>query len=82
VEWWNTLVHLVLPAVLAPAAVLVLLRLDVLPAAVLEAGARRRLGLFVLSFLVADGFGAGYEVYGSLRTSTSARRISRATTTR
>ena len=63
VEWWDTLVHLVLPAVLAPTALLVLLRLDVLPGAVLEASVRRRLGLFVLSFLVAAGFGAGYEVY-------------------
>lgn len=63
VPWWDTLVHLVLPAVLAPTALLVLVRLDVLPAAVQAPGVRRRLGLFMLSFLVAAGFGAAYEVY-------------------
>jgi hypothetical protein len=63
VPWWDTLVHFLLPAVLAPTALLSLIRLDVLPDLTRGVRARRQLGLLLVSFLIAAGFGAGYEIY-------------------
>ena len=63
VPWWDSLVHLLLPAVLAPTALLMLIRLDVLPDLTRERQMRRRVGLLLVSFLIAAGFGAGYEIY-------------------
>lgn len=61
--FWDTLVHGALPAVLAPTALVVLIRAGVLPDVLHPAGGREALGALLLVVLVAIGFGAGYELY-------------------
>lgn len=63
VPWWDTLVHGALPAVLAPTALILLIRLGVLPDLLAARGVRARLGVVLVVFLVAAGFGTLYEVY-------------------
>jgi hypothetical protein len=61
--WWDTLVHAALPAVLAPTAVIVLIRAGVLPDVLHPVRWVERLGAVLLVFLVAAGFGSLYEIY-------------------
>jgi hypothetical protein len=61
--WWDTLVHAALPAVLAPTALVLLVRLRFLPDPFDTATGRRAIGLVGLVFLVAAGFGTVYELY-------------------
>jgi hypothetical protein len=61
--WWDTLVHGAMPAVLAPTALLLLTRLDVLPDLLAARGARARIGAVMVVFLIATGFGSVYEIY-------------------
>jgi hypothetical protein len=63
VPWWDTLVHGALPAVLAPTAFILLIRVGVLPDLLAERGARARLGAVMVVFLIAAGFGTAYEIY-------------------
>jgi hypothetical protein len=63
VAWWDTLVHGALPAVLAPTALLLLIRIGVLPDVVATSGHRSAVGTVVLVFLIAAGFGTVYEIY-------------------
>jgi len=78
IPWWDTLVHTALPATLAPTALVLLIRLGVLPDVLRPAGRRVALGAVLLTFLVAAGFGT---TSGS-PTATSARAISPTTPTR
>jgi hypothetical protein len=61
--WWDTLVHGTLPAVLAPTALLLLIRIGVLPDVVATRGRRSTVGTVLLVFLIAAGFGTVYEIY-------------------
>jgi hypothetical protein len=61
--WWDTLVHTALPAVLAPTAVIVLIRAGVLPDVLHPTRWVERVGTVLLVFLVAAGFGSAYEIY-------------------
>jgi len=61
--WWDTLVHTALPAVLAPTAVILLIRAGALPDVLKPAGRIQALGAVMLVFLVAAGFGSVYEIY-------------------
>ena len=61
--WWDTLVHTALPSVLAPTAVIVLIRAGVLPDVLRPVGRRQTLGAVLLVFLAAAGFGTAYEIY-------------------
>lgn len=61
--WWDTLVHSALPAVLAPTAYLLLVRIGVLPDLLARRGARARAGAVMVVFLIAAGFGTVYEIY-------------------
>jgi hypothetical protein len=63
VPWWDTLVHGALPAVLAPTALLLLIRVRVLPDVVATRGPRSAAGTVLLVFLIAAGFGTVYEIY-------------------
>jgi hypothetical protein len=63
ISWWDTLVHGVLPAVLAPTAYLLLVRLGVLPDLLAHEGTRARIGAVMVVFLIAAGFGTVYELY-------------------
>jgi len=63
VPWWDTLVHGALPAVLAPTALLLLIRIGVLPDVLARRGRRATAGTVLLVFLIAAGFGAVYEIY-------------------
>ena len=55
--------HGALPAVLAPTAFLLLVRVDVLPDLFAARGARRTVGAVMVVFLIAAGFGSLYEIY-------------------
>jgi hypothetical protein len=61
--WWDTLVHTALPAVLAPTGVILLIRAGVLPDVLRPVGRIQTLGAVLVVFLVAAGFGTGYEIY-------------------
>jgi hypothetical protein len=61
--WWDTLVHTAMPAVLAPTAVILLIRAGALPDVLRPAGRIQALGAVMLVFLVAGGFGSVYEIY-------------------
>ena len=61
--WRDTLVHTALPSVLAPTAVIVLIRAGVLPDVLHPVRWVQRLGTVLLVFLVAAGFGSAYEIY-------------------
>ena len=63
VPWWDTLVHGALPAVLAPTALMLLIRIGVLPDVVAVRGRRSAIGTVLLVFLIAAGFGTVYEIY-------------------
>jgi hypothetical protein len=62
-EWWDTLVHGAMPAVLAPTAFLLLVRVGVLPDLFAARGARATIGAVMVVFLIAAGFGSVYEIY-------------------
>lgn len=62
-EWWDTLVHGVLPAVLAPTALVLLIRIGVLPNVLAERDRRSIVATVLLVFLLAAGFGTLYEIY-------------------
>lgn len=62
-EWWDTLVHGAMPAVLAPTAFLLLVRVDVLPNLFAARGTRATIGAVMVVFLIAAGFGSVYEIY-------------------
>jgi hypothetical protein len=61
--WWDTLVHGAMPAVLAPTAFVLLVRLGVLPDLFARPGRRATLGAVMVVFLIAAGFGTVYEIY-------------------
>jgi hypothetical protein len=61
--WWDTLVHTALPSVLAPTAVIVLIRAGVLPDVLHPVRWVQRIGAVLLVFLVAASFGSAYEIY-------------------
>jgi hypothetical protein len=61
--WWDTLVHGTLPAVLAPTALILLIRIGVFPDVLATRGGRSTVGTVLLMFLIATGFGAVYEIY-------------------
>ena len=61
--WWDTLVHGAMPAVLAPTAFVLLVRLDVLPNLFERHGRSAMLGAVMVVFLIAAGFGTVYEIY-------------------
>jgi hypothetical protein len=61
--WWDTLVHTALPSILAPTAVIVLIRAGVLPDVLHPVRRIQRIGAVLLVFLVAAGFGSVYEIY-------------------
>ena len=61
--WWDTLVHGTLPAVLAPTALLLLIRIGILPAVHALRGKRSAVETVLLVFLIAAGFGTIYEIY-------------------
>jgi hypothetical protein len=61
--WWDTLVHGTLPAVLAPTALILLIRIGVFPDVLATRGGRSTVGTVLLVFLIATGFGAVYEIY-------------------
>jgi hypothetical protein len=61
--WWDTLVHTALPAVLAPTAVILLIRLGALPDVLRPVTRMQTVGAVMLVFLVAGGFGSVYEIY-------------------
>ena len=63
VPWWDTLVHGALPAVLAPTALMLLIRIGVLPDVVTTRGHRSAVATVLLVFLIAAGFGTVYEIY-------------------
>jgi hypothetical protein len=63
IPWWDTLVHAVLPAVLAPTGVILLIRAGVLPDVLSASTARSAVGAVIVVFLVAAGFGTVYEIY-------------------
>jgi hypothetical protein len=63
VPWWDTLVHGALPAVLAPTALLLLIRIGVLPDVLETRGRRSAVTTVLLVFLIAAGFGTVYEIY-------------------
>jgi hypothetical protein len=62
-DWWDTLVHAALPAVLAPTALVLLIRVGVLPDVLHPRRAREALGALLMVLMIAGGFGAGYEIY-------------------
>jgi hypothetical protein len=61
--WWDTLVHTALPAVLAPTAVILLIRAGALPDVLAPVGRMQTVGAVMIVFLVAGGFGSVYEIY-------------------
>jgi hypothetical protein len=61
--WWDTLVHGAMPAVLAPTAFVLLVRLGVLPDLFERHGRRATVGAVMVVFLIAAGFGSVYEIY-------------------
>ena len=61
--WWDTLVHTALPAVLAPTGAILLIRAGALPDVLRPARRIQTVGAVLLVFLVAAGFGTGYEIY-------------------
>jgi hypothetical protein len=61
--WWDTLVHWALPAVLAPTALILLIRIRVFPDVLARRGGRATVGTVLLVFLIATGFGSVYEIY-------------------
>ena len=61
--WWDTLVHGAMPAVLAPTAFLLLVRVGVLPDLLAARGARATTGAVMVVFLIAAGFGSVYDIY-------------------
>jgi hypothetical protein len=61
--WWDTLVHAALPAVLAPTALVLLVRVGVLPDVLHPRRAREAVGALLLVLMIAGAFGAGYEIY-------------------
>jgi hypothetical protein len=63
VPWWDTLVHGTMPAVLAPTAYMLLMRVGVLPDRFAVRGARATIGVVMVVFLIAAGFGSVYEIY-------------------
>jgi uncharacterized membrane protein YjdF len=63
ISWWDTLVHAALPAVLAPTGTILLIRAGVLPDVLEARTVRQRVGVVLLVFLVAAGFGTVYEIY-------------------
>lgn len=63
VPWWDTLVHGAMPAVLAPTAFLLLVRLGVLPNLFAARNGRATAGAVMVVFLIASGFGSVYEIY-------------------
>jgi len=62
-SWWDTLVHTALPSVLAPTALIVLIRAGALPNVLRPVGRVQTAGAVMLVFLVAAGFGTVYEIY-------------------
>jgi hypothetical protein len=61
--WWDTLVHTALPSVLAPTALVVLVRFGVLPDVLHPTRAREGVATLLLVMLIAAGFGVGYEIF-------------------
>ena len=63
IPWWDTLVHAALPAVLAPTGVILLIRAGFLPDILRPTTRRQAVGVVMVVFLVATGFGSVYEIY-------------------
>jgi hypothetical protein len=81
-EWWDTLVHGAMPAVLAPTAFLLLVRVDVLPNLLAARGTRATIGAVMVVFLIAAGFGSSMRSTNGSPTCTSACTTSPTTPTR
>jgi uncharacterized membrane protein YjdF len=62
-DWWDTLVHAALPAVLAPTALVLLIRIGILPDALHPRRAREAVGALLMVLMIAGAFGAVYEIY-------------------
>jgi hypothetical protein len=62
-SWWHVLVHVSLPAVLAPTAVIVLMRLRLLPDVLEDGDLHQGFAIGLLVFLIATTFGSLYEIY-------------------
>jgi hypothetical protein len=60
--WCDTLVHAALPCVLAPTALVLLIRVGVLPDLLRPRRPRDAVGARPLVFMIAGGFGACYEI--------------------
>jgi hypothetical protein len=62
-DWWDTLVHAALPAVLAPTALVLLIRVGILPDVLHPRRAREAVGALLMVLMIAGAFGAVYEIY-------------------
>jgi len=62
-DWWDTLVHAALPAVLAPTALVLLIRIGILPDVLHPRRAREAVGALLMVLMIAGAFGAVYEIY-------------------
>ncbi|HEX4689412.1 MAG TPA: hypothetical protein VH276_01910 [Solirubrobacteraceae bacterium] len=62
-DWWDTLVHAALPAVLAPTALVLLIRVGILPDVLHPRRTREAIGALLMVVMIAGAFGAVYEIY-------------------
>ena len=62
-DWWDTLVHAALPAVLAPTALVLLIRVGILPDVLHPRRTREAVGALLMVLMIAGAFGAVYEIY-------------------
>ena len=62
-SWWHILVHVSLPAVLAPTALIVLIRLRLLPNLVDDGRVHQGVAIGLLVFLIGTAFGSLYEIH-------------------
>ena len=62
-DWWDTLVHAALPAVLAPTALVLLIRVGILPDVLHPRRPREAIGALLMVLMIAGAFGAVYEIY-------------------
>ena len=63
IDWWDNLVHFVLPAVSVPVLYVLSWRLGLLPAMAEEQHPRQRLGLVVFAMMSGLSIAALYEIY-------------------
>jgi hypothetical protein len=63
IDWWDNLVHFVLPAASVPVLYVLNWRLGLLPAMAEERQPRQRLGLVLFAIMNGLSAAAGYEIY-------------------